>query len=257
LLQEVSIQQAVQQLQLQISQSALAQPQHQHSMSSASSCSSSGSCTHQEAAGHMHTALHDPASNQQLLLGGEQCQNSSAASEPASPTAAAVSPVCGSVVGQAATLTASLHYSGCRAAEQPRSTEQLGPQISAAALGKLRAAAGCRNAAKLQQYRPASSSGVASQPALCALLSAAPAAGADAETASQSLTQTTTWAAERPCAAASIASSSAGSSSAGQRQQQQQQQLGSSAGDKLSTILAYLDAVEQEPPMVNANMQIR
>lgn len=117
---------------------------------------------------------------------------------------------------------------GAGAAPPGSTAEQLGAQTSAAALGKLRVAAGSRNAAKLQHCKPAV------QPTLPPAVSA-------------HSTGATAWQPQQQADTSGSAGSSAG--------QQEERQLCAPVRDKLSTILAYLDAVEQEAPA--ASMQLR
>jgi hypothetical protein len=145
--------------------------------------------------------------------------------------------------------------------EQSNRSQALVPQVSAAALGKLRASAGSRNAARLQQCRHVGASAVhpqQMQPALLAQLAAvAPvcAGGSD----SQQVLQQQSAQEEVSSVAVAAAGSSPGAGSGGmdgrdggiwqaqqhtQQEQQNLQQQQPAGAAKLSAILAYLDAVE-------------
>lgn len=159
-------------------------------------------------------------------------------------------------------------------------SQALVPQVSAAALGKLRASAGSRNAARLQQCRQVGASAAFSQqmqPGLLAQAVTPVCCGSvdSQQVLSQQGAQFSLHAAEEtlPAAAAAAACVAAAGSSTGaaqvafegtndshgdeqqhkqqelqqqeqQQRQQPQQESGVAGAGKLSAILAYLDAVE-------------
>lgn len=141
------------------------------------------------------------------------------------------------------------------------SSEQVGlPAAGAAAFGKLRAAAGSRNAARLQQYAaaavtatsPADVHNRAAQDAVSAVACRSPVA--DSSVGGPPLVQQPTGHPATELVVNSAASSQGGEhtlASAGLQcisttvpAHSSKQELGAAGTDKLSTILAYLDAVE-------------